>query len=41
MKFISFVSSLAMPLIIILIVIYGVWERKKYLIFFWMEQKRE
>ena len=29
MKFISFVSSLAMPLIIILIVIYGVWERKK------------
>ena len=29
MKFISFVSSLAMTLIIILIVIYGVWERKK------------
>lgn len=29
MKFISFVSSLAMPLIIILIVIYGVWEKKK------------
>ena len=29
MKFISFVSSLAMPLIIILIVIYGVWKRKK------------
>ena len=29
MKFISFISSLAMPLIIILIVIHGVLERKK------------
>ena len=29
MKFISFISNMAMPLIIILIVIYGLLERKK------------
>lgn len=29
MKFISFISNMAMPSIIILIVIYGIWERKK------------
>ena len=29
MKFISFISNMAMPLIIILIVIYGILERKK------------
>ena len=35
MKFISFISNMAMPLIIILIVIYGLLERKKkFLMYF-------
>ena len=38
-KFIEFFSNLAMPLMIVSIVLYGVIE-KKFLIFFQMGQKR-
>ena len=39
MNIINFISSLAMPLIILLIVLYGLLEKKKFLIIFWMVQK--
>lgn len=41
MRIINYISTIAIPIVIVTIIVYGIIDKKKYMIFLQMGQKKE